>query len=111
MPDDAIESEVRQWLRDHQGHAHCDRCIAGDLQQEPELIRAAMDVLATSQVFSAGPCGCGKWGLSYGLAGWTQEIEPEGAATRGRPLPFGRMPGSTRCVESYPRGAAGGGGA
>lgn len=66
MADDVIESEVRQWLRDHQGHAHCARCIARDLHQEPQLIQDAMDVLATRQIFSAGPCACGRGGLSYG---------------------------------------------
>jgi len=40
--------------------------IARDLQGESDLIQAAMDVLATRQIFSAGPCGCGKGGLSYG---------------------------------------------
>jgi hypothetical protein len=66
VADEAIESEVRQWLRDHQGHAHCARGIARDLHQEPRLIQAAMDVLATRQIFSAGPCACGRGGLSYG---------------------------------------------
>jgi len=66
VTDEVIESEVRQWLRDHQGHAHCGRCIARDLHQEPQLIQAAMDVLATRQIFSAGPCGCGNGGLCYG---------------------------------------------
>ncbi len=70
VADDVIESEVRQWLRDHQGQPHCARCIGRDLQREPQLIQAAMDVLATRQIFSAGPCECGKGGLSYG-APWT----------------------------------------
>jgi len=68
VADDVIESEVRQWLRDHQGQAHCARCLAQDLQREPHLIQAAIDVLATRQIFSAGPCRCGKGGLSYGGA-------------------------------------------
>jgi len=51
-----IESEVRQWLRDHQGHAHCAGCIARDLQQEPQSIQIAMDA---RQIFSAGVWG--KW--------------------------------------------------
>jgi hypothetical protein len=67
LADDVIESEVRQWLRDHQGHAHCAACIARDLQREPQPIQAAMDVLAIRQIFSAGPCGCGRGGLCYGL--------------------------------------------
>lgn len=66
MADAVVESQVRQWLRDHQGQAHCARCIARDLQREAQSIQAAMDVLATRQIFSAGPCRCGKGGLSYG---------------------------------------------
>jgi hypothetical protein len=44
----------------------CAECIARDLQREAELIQAAMDVLATRPIFSVGPCGCGRGGLSYG---------------------------------------------
>ena len=73
MADDVIESEVRQWLRDHQGHAHCAQCIARDLHQEPQLVQDAMDVLATRQIFSVGSCGCGRDGLSYG---WS--VKPKG---------------------------------
>jgi hypothetical protein len=40
--------------------------IARDLQGESDLIQAAMDVLATRQIFSAGPCRCGNVGLNYG---------------------------------------------
>lgn len=68
MADDVVESEVRQWLRDHQGHAHCARCIAAELPREPQLVQAAMDVLATRPVFSRGPCECGNVGLSYSIA-------------------------------------------
>ena len=66
MADDVFESEVRQWLRDHPGQPHCAGCIGRDLQREPQLIQAAMDLLATRQIFSAGLCECGKGGLSYG---------------------------------------------
>jgi hypothetical protein len=66
MADDALESTVRQWLRDHQGVAYCATCIAKDLGQDVHLVRAALDVLAPRQIFSAGPCACGATGLRYG---------------------------------------------
>jgi hypothetical protein len=61
-----IESRVRQWLREHQGVAHCARCLATALRLDDESIRAAMDDLAPRQPFSRGPCACGETGLSYG---------------------------------------------
>ena len=66
MADDVVESEVRQWLREHHGDAYCARCIARNLQRESQLIQAAVDVLATRQIFSAGLCACGAMGLAYG---------------------------------------------
>lgn len=67
MADDVLESTVRQWLRDHQGSAHCATCIAKALAQEDvRLVRAALDDLAPRQIFSAGPCACGATGLRYG---------------------------------------------
>jgi hypothetical protein len=33
------------------------------------------------------------------LARWTQELEPEGAASRGRPFPPGRRPGNRAAVK------------
>lgn len=67
MADDVIESMVRQWLRDHQGRAHCARCIANELAEpDVELIRAALDALAPRPIFSAGTCTCGATGLRYG---------------------------------------------
>ncbi len=66
MADDVVESEVRQWLRDHQGRAFCARCMVRELPADEPLIRAALEVLATRQVFSRGRCACGTVGLSYG---------------------------------------------
>lgn len=66
MADDVVESMVRQWLREHQGSAHCARCIARDLAVELALVKLAMDELAPRQIFSRGPCACGEEGLSYG---------------------------------------------
>ena len=34
-----------------------------------------------------------EWGALLRLARGTEELEPEGAASRGRPIPFGRLPG------------------
>ncbi len=66
VADDIIESRVRGWLRDHQGSAHCARCVARDLHIDVALARAAMDDLSTRQTFSRGPCTCGMMGLAYG---------------------------------------------
>jgi hypothetical protein len=66
MVDDVIESTVRQWLREHQGSAHCARCVARDLQLDHAVVRAAMDELAPRQMFSHSSCACGEEGLSYG---------------------------------------------
>ena len=67
MADDVLESTVRQWLRDHQGSAHCATCIAKALAHEDvRLVRAVLDDLAPRQIFSAGPCACGTTGLRYG---------------------------------------------
>jgi len=67
MADDVLESSVRQWLRDHQGTAHCATCIAKALAYEHvHLVQAALDDLAPRQIFSAGPCACGAPGLRYG---------------------------------------------
>jgi hypothetical protein len=62
---DVTETTVRQWLRDHPG-AHCAECVARDLGlDEAVAVRAAMDDMAPSQIFSLGPCACGATGLSY----------------------------------------------
>jgi len=37
-----------------------------ELPADEPLIRAALEVLATRQVFSRGRCACGTVGLSYG---------------------------------------------
>jgi hypothetical protein len=66
MADDVIESTVRQWLRDHEGQAHCAGCIARDLQLPGAVVGVAMDDLAPRQVFSRGLCSCGATGLRYG---------------------------------------------
>ena len=67
MADDVVESSVRQWLRDHQGSAHCATCIAKALAYEHvHLGRAALDALAPRPIFSEGPCACGATGLRYG---------------------------------------------
>jgi hypothetical protein len=67
MADDVVESSVRQWLRDHQGSAHCATCIAKALAYEQvHLVRAALDALAPRPIFSEGPCACGATGLRYG---------------------------------------------
>jgi hypothetical protein len=69
MADDVTESAVRQWLRDHEGQAHCAACVARDLQLQVALVRAAMDALEPRQIFARGPCACGEAGLRYGLPG------------------------------------------
>jgi len=67
MADDVLESSVRQWLRDHQGSAHCATCIAKALAYEHvDRVRAALDDLAPRPIFSGGPCACGAPGLRYG---------------------------------------------
>jgi hypothetical protein len=67
LVDDALESTVRQWLRNHQGGAYCATCIARELAHEDvRLVRAALDDLAGRQIFSVGPCACGATGLRYG---------------------------------------------
>ncbi len=66
MADDVIETEVRQWLRDHQGRAFCARCVARELPADAPLIRAALEVLATRRICFRGPCACETVGLSYG---------------------------------------------
>jgi hypothetical protein len=66
MADDITESAVRQWLRDHEGQAHCAGCIARDLQLSGAVVRVAMDDLAPRQIFARGLCKCGAAGLSYG---------------------------------------------
>jgi hypothetical protein len=66
VADDIIESRVREWLRDHQGSAYCARCVARDLHIDVALAQAAMDDLGTRQIFSRGPCACGRMGLAYG---------------------------------------------
>jgi hypothetical protein len=69
VADDVIESTVRQWLRDHEGQAHCAACVARDLNLEVDIVRAAMEALAPRQIFSSGPCVCGATGLCYGSSG------------------------------------------
>jgi hypothetical protein len=66
MPDDLIESRVREWLRDHQGSAHCAWCVGRDLRLKVAHGQAAMDELAPRRIFSHGPCACGAFGLAYG---------------------------------------------
>ena len=61
-------SRVREWLRDHQGSAHCARCVARDLGLDVGLARAAIDELSPRQAFSRGLCACGATGLCYGWA-------------------------------------------
>ena len=62
------ESRVREWLRDHQGSAHCARCVARDLGFDVGLARATIDELSPKQAFSRGLCACGATGLCYGWA-------------------------------------------
>jgi hypothetical protein len=66
MPGELIESQVRQWLREHQGAAHCARCVATGLILDYAAVQAAMDDLVLRRPFSRGPCACGATGLSYG---------------------------------------------
>jgi hypothetical protein len=68
MADETIESQVRQWLREHQGAAHCARCVANGLVLDYPAVQAALDELAPRRPFSRGPCACGATGLSYGWA-------------------------------------------
>jgi hypothetical protein len=67
LAEDMTESMVRQWLREHQGSAHCARCVARGLSVELSLVKGAMDELAPRPIFSQGPCACGEAGLRYGL--------------------------------------------
>ena len=67
LAEDMTESMVRQWLREHQGSAHCGRCVARGLAVELSLVKGAMDELAPRPVFSQGRCACGEAGLCYGL--------------------------------------------
>jgi len=69
MANGMIESMVRQWLREHQGSAHCARCVAKDLAVEVALVQVAMDDLAPRPIFSRGSCGCGEAGLM--IYGWS----------------------------------------
>jgi hypothetical protein len=62
------ESRVREWLRDHQGSAHCSSCVARDLGLDVGLARATIDELSPRQAFSRGLCACGATGLCYGWA-------------------------------------------
>src|SRR5258705_8667183 len=43
MADELIESQVRQWLREHPGGAHCARCVATGLILDDVAVQAAMD--------------------------------------------------------------------
>jgi hypothetical protein len=60
------ESRVREWLRDHQGSAHCARCVARDLGLDVGLAGAAIDELSPRQAFSRSLCACQAIGLRYG---------------------------------------------
>src|ERR1700730_7576598 len=71
MADALIESQVRQWLREHQGAAQCARCLAIGLNLDYAVVQAAMDDLAPRRPFARGPCACGATGLSYGWADGT----------------------------------------
>ena len=62
------ESRVREWLRDHQGSAHCASCVARDLGLDVGLARATITELSPRQAFSRGLCACGATGLCYGWA-------------------------------------------
>jgi hypothetical protein len=48
-----MESIVRQRLREKNGQVYCADCLANP-EQDPREVRAAMDVLAPRQNFSAG---------------------------------------------------------
>jgi hypothetical protein len=61
-----VESQVRQWLREHQGSATCAHCVGNALLLHHAAVQAAMDELAPRHPFSRGPCACGATGLSYG---------------------------------------------
>ena len=60
------ESRVREWLRDHQGSAHCAGCVARDLGVDVGVARATIDELSPRHAFSRGLCACGATGLCYG---------------------------------------------
>ncbi len=64
MSYNAMESRVRQRLREKNGQVYCADCLAKDLELDPTEVRAAMDALAARQDFSAGPCPCGQTGLT-----------------------------------------------
>jgi hypothetical protein len=63
MSYDMMERTLHGRLREKKGQVYCHDCLAQDLQQNPEEVRAAMDVLAPRQNFSAGSCPCGQMGL------------------------------------------------
>jgi hypothetical protein len=46
MADLITESAVRQWLREHQGSAHCPGCVTKALTLDHDAVRAAMEELA-----------------------------------------------------------------
>ena len=63
MSYNTMESMVLQRLREKSGQVYYGECLAKDLEQDPSEVRAAMDVLAPRQNFSAGSCPCGQTGL------------------------------------------------
>ena len=65
MSDTVMERLVRQRLREKKGQVYCALCLAKDLQQDPAKVQTALDELAPRQVFSVGPCPCGRTGLTY----------------------------------------------
>jgi len=58
-----VERMVRQRLREKNGQVYCADCLAKDLEQGPREVKAAMNVLAPLENFSAGSCPCGQTGL------------------------------------------------
>ncbi len=60
-----MESMVRQRLRDKKGQVYCADCLAKDLQQDPKVVKVAMDTLARVKSFRTRGCPCGKAGIMY----------------------------------------------
>jgi hypothetical protein len=65
MSHNLMESIVRGRLQQKRGQVYCHDCLANDLQQDPQVVKAAMDTLAGLSIFKVRACPCGKGGLMY----------------------------------------------
>lgn len=65
MSYNVVESIVQERLRQKRGQVYCPDCLAKDLQQDPQMVKAAVDTLARLSIFKVRACPCGKGGLMY----------------------------------------------